>query len=252
MGNRKISGYGWQKDIPDFRDYSYSLKSAIILPSKIDLTNNCPNVYDQGNLGSCTANAIAGAIEFDFIKQKHSDIIPSRLFIYYNERLMEGTVKVDAGAQIRDGIKSVANQGVCAESTWKYIVEYFKRKPTAFAYKSALNNLVTSYQRLPQDLNTLKQCLAEGYPFVFGFAVFSSFETQEVANTGIVNLPTSNDTMVGGHAVMCVGYDDATERFIVRNSWGTDWGNKGYFTIPYSYLTNQGLAADFWTIRTVI
>lgn len=252
MGNRNVSKYGWHRDIPDFRDYSFSLNATVVLPPKVDLTANCPAVYNQGQLGSCTANAICGAVEFDFLKQGHEDIMPSRLFVYYNERLMEGTVKFDAGAQIRDGIKTVANQGVCRETSWKYDITKFKRKPSAFCYKSALTNLVTSYQRLPQNLNTLKQCLAEGFPFVFGFAVYESFETQEVANTGVAIMPIPNDTMLGGHAVMCVGYDDSTQRFIVRNSWGTNWGNNGYFTIPYQYLTNLGLAADFWTIRTVL
>jgi C1A family cysteine protease len=95
----------------------------------------------------------------------------------------------------------------------------------------------------------MKVCLATGFPFVFGFAVYESFQTQEVARTGIVNLPDKKESMLGGHAVVSVGYEDKLKRFIVRNSWGNDWGIKGYFTIPYQYLEDRDLSDDFWTIK---
>lgn len=243
--------YTWKPDVPDHRDHVLSLDPGT-LPSSVDLRATCPPVFDQGQLGSCTGNAIAGVMSFAKHKQTGGDFfIPSRLFIYYNERLMEGTVSSDAGAMIRDGIKSVVNQGVCKEKTWPYNIAKFRRKPTKFAYKQAMKEQAVSYSRVPRTLNDMKTCLANGNPFVFGFAVYQSFETQEVANTGIVPMPGTNESMLGGHAVMCVGYDDATQRFIVRNSWGTDWGQAGYFTIPYAYLLDANLADDFWSVSVV-
>jgi C1A family cysteine protease len=210
----------------------------------------CPP-YDQGPIGSCTANAIAGAIEFDRMKQKLSDFVPSRLFIYYNERVIEGTVGIDSGAMIRDGIKSVASQGVCPEAEWPYVISKFTRKPPAKAYKDAKLDRAVQYQSIVQDINQMKGCLASGYPFIFGFTVYESFESPEVARTGHAPMPRFGERAVGGHAVMAVGYDDARQWFVVRNSWGAGWGMKGYFTMPYAYLLQGGLSQDFWTIRLI-
>jgi C1A family cysteine protease len=247
--NRK---YGWGPDLPDHRDHLYSAPQPILakLPPKKDLRSGCPPVYDQGQLGSCTANAISGAIQFEQKKQGVKVFPPSRLFIYYNERSMEGTVNSDAGAQIRDGIKSVATIGVCPEPEWPYDIKMFADKPPATCFTDAAKCEAVGYQRLDStDLNQLKGCIASGYPFVFGFTVYASFEGADVAKTGILNLPAPKEKVVGGHAVLAVGYDDSTQRFTVRNSWGKDWGIKGYFTIPYSYLTSTNLADDFWTVR---
>jgi C1A family cysteine protease len=248
-----ILRYGWQPDLPDQRDFSYAATRAAIskLPSKIDLRMNCPAVYDQGNLGSCTANAIGGAFEFEQMKQSVPIFMPSRLFIYYNERVIEGTVNADNGAQIRDGIKSVNKQGVCAEDLWPYEITAFAKKPDTKCYAEALKHQVLSYQRVVRNLNSMKGCLAEGYPFVFGFTVYDSFESEAVAKTGKLNMPEMNEGVVGGHAVVAVGYDDTENRFIVRNSWGTAWGINGYFTMPYNYLMEENLSDDFWTIRLV-
>ncbi len=212
----------------------------------------CPPVYDQGQLGSCTANAIAGAIQFDRLKQQLAQVfVPSRLFIYYNERATEHTVDSDSGAQIRDGIKSVAKLGDCPETEWPYTIARFKTKPSPECYADALRYRVVSYQRLTPVLSQLKGCLASGYPFVFGFTVYESFESPQVARTGHASLPGSSERAIGGHAVVGVGYQDAKQWFIVRNSWGSGWGLKGYFTLPYAYLTDENLASDFWTIRVV-
>ena len=142
-------------------------------------------------------------------------------------------------------------QGVCPETTWPYDISKFTQKPPAAAYKEALKNKITSYQRLTNSLNILKGCLGEGYPFVYGFTVYESFMTQEVANTGIMPMPAAAEKVAGGHAVMAVGYDDAKQAFLVRNSWGKGWGIKGYFWMPYAYITNSNLCDDFWTIRLV-
>jgi C1A family cysteine protease len=125
------------------------------------------------------------------------------------------------------------------------------KPPDPPCYVDAAKNVATSYQRVPQIINQLKGCLASGYPFVFGFSVYESFESQQVAQTGHVPMPAPGEKQIGGHAVLAVGYDDANHRFIVRNSWGPGWGMAGYFTMPYSYLTDSNLADDFWTIRLV-
>jgi len=251
---RKIARYGWIRDLPDQRDHFYAAPPEFLLklPPSVDLRPQCPDVYDQGQLGSCTANAIAAALEFDQMKEKKANIfVPSRLFIYYNERAMEGTVNEDSGAQIRDGIKSVAKQGDCPEDLWPYDITKFAVKPPQQCYQQALKFKAVLYQRLSQISNQLKGCLASGYPFVFGFAVYESFESQQVAQTGHAPMPAPTEASIGGHAVMAVGYDDSQNWFIVRNSWGVGWGMKGYFTLPYAYLLEQNLASDFWTIRVV-
>jgi C1A family cysteine protease len=250
----KIQRYGWLPDLPDARDHLYAAPAPVLsaLPPSVDLRPGCPPPYDQGQLGSCTGNAIAGAIQFERRKQNMTpDFVPSRLFIYYNERVIEGTVEADSGAQIRDGIKSVAGQGDCPESELPYDISKFAQKPAMRCYRDATKYKAVSYSRLLQETNQLKGCLASGFPFVFGFTVYAGFESQDVARTGIVPMPASGEKVLGGHAVMAVGYDDAQQRFLVRNSWGTEWGQGGYFTIPYAYLTDSNLSDDFWTIRLI-
>jgi C1A family cysteine protease/nucleoside phosphorylase len=247
-------GYGWTRDLPDARDFLYAAPMHVFakgLPTSVDLRSKCPPVYDQGQLGSCTGNGIAAAVEFDQKKQRGKVFTPSRLFIYYNERAIEGTISQDSGAQVRDGIKSVATLGVPPEKMWPYNIAKFTEKPSAAAYAAAKNDLVSSYARVSQTLSQMQGCLAEGYPFVFGFTVYEAFEGAAVAKTGVVPMPKSGEHVVGGHCVMAVGYDDSKRVFIVRNSWGTSWGMKGYFTMPYEYLISSHLASDFWTIRVV-
>lgn len=244
--------YGWIPDKPDQRDHIYTMTMPEALPPHVDLRSTCPPVYDQQDLGSCTANAIAGAIEFDQIKETLPESTPSRLFIYYNERVKEHTVNSDAGAAIRDGVKSVNKQGACAEIEWPYDITQFTVRPPEQCYEDAFSHRTLSYKRLNnQSLSQLKGCLASGYVFVFGFSVYESFESQAVADSGIVPMPQPDESMIGGHAVVAVGYDDAEQVFIVRNSWGAEWGDAGYCYMPYVYLSSSNLASDFWTIRTV-
>jgi C1A family cysteine protease len=246
--------FGWVPDIPDQRDFLYAAPIANVgaLPASADLRPNCPKVvYDQGQLGSCTANAIAGALEFDQIKQSLKEFTPSRLFIYYNERVIEHTVGTDSGAQIRDGIKSVGKIGAPPETDWPYDITKFADKPPDPAFQDAPLGKAVQYQRVPQVLNQMKGCLASGYPFVLGFTVYESFESDQVATTGVVPMPGPKEQVLGGHAVLAVGYDDASQRFIVRNSWGPGWGMAGYFTMPYAYVTDANLSDDFWTVRMV-
>jgi C1A family cysteine protease len=205
-------------------------------------------VENQGQLGSCTANALVGNLEFLETKAGQSFNDLSRLFIYYNERAMEGTVGEDSGAQIRDGVKTLVKYGVCTEKNWPYKITQFTVKPSVACFKDASKHKVTSYHRI-LGLDQMRQCLAEGYPFVFGFSVYASFETPVVAKTGVLSLPKKGEKQLGGHAVCAVGYDDTAKTVLVRNSWGTDWGQEGYFTMPYDYISDNNLADDFWTLR---
>jgi len=244
---------GWVRDLPDSRDVMFAAAPEMLaaLPAKIDLRSKCPPVYDQGQLGSCTANAIAGALQFNELTTDPKAPVPSRLFIYYNERAIEGTVGSDSGAQIRDGIKSVAKIGAPPESDWAYDIADFAVKPPRNAYEDASKTRAIAYMRVVQTLSQLKGCLAAGFPFVFGFTVYESFMSQAMAKSGVGTMPGPGEKVEGGHAVMAVGYDDAAQTFIVRNSWAATWGMAGYFTFPYTYLTEPDLSDDFWTIRRV-
>lgn len=250
INKRSPKWYGWLPDLPDHRDLLYSAIAPRVrkLPRKIDLQANCSPVEDQGQLGSCTANSLVGALEFLENKDGTSFVDLSRLFIYYNERVIEGTIDQDSGAFIRDGIKSLAKQGVCPESDWPYKIATFRKRPSVSCYRTAKKHRIISYHRI-NTVDEMRSCLTDGFPFVFGFTVYESFESQKVAKSGVVDLPAAKEKVVGGHAVMGVGYDDSKKRFLIRNSWGADWGKKGYFTIPYTYLSDRNLSDDFWTIR---
>lgn len=255
--------YGYKPDRLDGRDKLYKLRlSPQAVLQSVDLREKfvMPEIFDQGDLGSCTANAIAYCMAFDVLnnhaqKVDVTCVLPfSRLFIYYNERKIEGTIKEDSGAEIRDGFKTISKEGACLESLKKYRTKSFKSKPSKKAYAQALKFTVVEYNRLDNTNKAeLVDCLLSGYPFVVGFAVYSSFESDAVASTGVVPMPNYNvDYPVGGHAVACVGYDAAKDRFICANSWNTDWGMGGYFTIPAAYLCNANLADDFWTVKSIL
>ena len=243
--------YGRIKDTPDSRDYKFTPRMAFAVPEVVDLRPNCPPVYDQGQLGSCTANAIAADVDYERQHQGPMTpfMTPSRLFIYYNERVIEGTVDTDSGAQIRNGFKSINQQGVCAEYRWPYIIEKFAVKPYHGCYGAASWHKTLKYFALAQAQIDMMDCLAQGYPFVFGITVYESFESELVEKTGTVPMPKPGEAVIGGHALLAVGYNQASAEVLFRNSWGTEWGTAGYGTIPFAYLTNPDLASNLWTIR---
>lgn len=245
--------FGWNPDLPDIRDFKLKLMVRK-LPESIDLRSQCPPVYDQGSLGSCTANAIAGAYEFEHLKENFGAFVPSRLFIYYNERVMENSVSSDSGAMIRDGMKSIGNGdngvGVCNETTWPYIIRKFARKPCSKCYSEALKDQALQYLSVQQSALQLKGCLADGFPIVFGFTVYSNF--MNIGLDGVMNMPSG--VVEGGHAIVCVGYGKIINNqkyYICRNSWGSVWGDSGYFYMPEDYMHNSDLCDDFWVIKKV-
>jgi C1A family cysteine protease len=245
--------YGWKKG------FKYSKQSKKIFNicdthsniKLVDLRNKCPDVYDQGSLGSCTANSLAFCYHFDELKQNEAEpFVPSRLFIYYNERSLEGDVFFDTGAEIHDGIKVINTTGVCSENIWPYNIDKFSVKPDDECFKEAQNHKSIEYSAIEQSLDQIKANLISGYPIAFGFVVYESFESEQVASTGIVPMPnTKNEKNIGGHAVAIVGFDDTKKVFIVRNSWGKTWGDQGYCYMKYDYVLDKNLATDFWVIK---
>jgi C1A family cysteine protease len=250
---RTTARRGWIPDLPDHRDQYMTVAAPVALPPGTDLrtTGFLSDVYDQLQLSSCTANAIAAAVDFERKRQGEPFITPSRLFVYYAERQIEGTVPQDCGAQIRDGIKSVVSLGVCPESEWPYSDQgnQFAVQPSPQCYADALKFKTVQYSRVTQSDYHLKHCLAIlGRPVVFGITCFSGLDDPDVGKTGDVPMPGPNEAPQGGHAILLVGYDDSKKKYTFRNSWGTSFGQAGYGTLDYNYVEDANLASDFWTI----
>ena len=244
-----IPKYHWAKQPFDPRDKPYTL-TGVSQPNIVDLRPYCSPIEDQGNLGSCTGQAIAGAIEL-LDKRAGRTLDVSRLYIYYYERLLEGTVNYDNGAYIRDGMRAVYNYGAPLESLWPYIISKFRMVPSVQARTDGAKRKVTLYQAVADHQGCLDS-LAAGYPVVIGFNVYSSFQSNTVTRTGVMTYPnTSRERLLGGHAVLLVGYDKTRQVYIVRNSWGRNWGDGGYFYMPFQVIQNRNMSSDFWTIRSV-
>lgn len=247
-----IPKYHWVPDRPDTRDYKYSVRGTA-QPNMVDLRSYCSPIEDQGNLGSCTGNATAGAIELlNKRAGKQRDV--SRLFIYYYERLIEGTVNYDAGAYIRDGIKASYTYGASLENLWPYDITKFKNRPTIQAINDGSTRKVTRYERIA-DHNGCLDALTNGYPVIIGFNVYSSFESGtwwRPSGNGMMPYPNvGRERLLGGHAVLLVGYDKNKKVYIVRNSWGQNWGQGGYFYMPFQVIQNASMSGDFWIIKSV-
>jgi C1A family cysteine protease len=250
-------GYGWNPQLPDQRDFLFAPNLTAMrklgTTPHVDLSKDkcTPTVWDQGQLGSCTAHGVGACFAFAHRKAKRPAIMPARLHLYWHERFLEGTTATDSGAYIRDGFKVIAKVGVPPEADWPYDITKFAQKPPAKAEADAVKHKALTYSAVPQALTSLKACLAGGFPVAFGFTVYESFESNAVMTTGIVPMPAQGEKVLGGHCVALWGYDDPTQMFLVRNSWGTGWGIPqipGYCWMPYAYVTSSSLASDFWTV----
>lgn len=232
--------YGWIPSKPhNAKKYALFHTIQVNRPVIVDLRpKDCP-IFDQGQLGSCTANGLAGLLGF-----LNPGAVYSRLFIYGNERQMEGTFNEDSGAEIHDGIKTLINQGCCFESLWPYDISKFALEPSQDCYNQAKSNIITDYFNL-ETFDDVLNCLASGFPVVFGIQIHESFESA-IASSGIIPNPDNNDDIIGGHCMKLVGYDDSKKQLIVANSWGLNWGDKGYCYISYDYFQRE--ASDMWKI----
>jgi C1A family cysteine protease len=253
---KKIAGktrhmWGWVRDLPDHRDWKYVPPPKFVrtLPPKVDLRLTCAKIENQADLGSCTANASTSAMEFLYNVFKKPMVDFSRLFVYYASRVWVESVPPteDSGCMIRDVMKALACYGACLESSWPYVTKNYSVAPPASAKKAALNHQILRYYRLP-NLKNIKICLSEGYPVVGGFMVPASIDDPKTAKTGVVKYPGPSENFVGGHAILFVGYDDKTQLLTFQNSWGVNWGNRGFGYLPYKFV-DTWLAEDFWTIR---
>lgn len=260
---RKIKGYGWRKDMPDPRDRIFNLENTVEkvtgVPGEVDLTPQMPPVYDQGQLGSCTGNGWAGVMEAQAIKQNEVADTPSRLFIYYNERVIENTVSQDAGAEIRDGAKAVVEDGVPSETLWPYDISQFATQPPQQVYDQAKKHEALVYKRivLGGPGAPVRSALAQGFPIVFGFPVPDYFEQGWNPATEPLPIPGPNAKFIGGHCMVLVGYDFTLQRFSVpvlkaRNSWSPGWGENGYCYLDYRWFpADNSLGSDLWIVEQV-
>jgi C1A family cysteine protease len=252
--------FGWQPSLPDIRDLLHAFQPRrhllAALPPSVDLDSPSPGppfdpVSSQGSLGSCGPSSAQGDIlhALQTVQGVDSPPAPSRLFIYYNTRVLMGTTNQDSGVNNRNMLQALARWGWCDESLWPYDPQQYTRKPPPPCFEQAAKRLIIEYQAVAQDLQIMKACLAGGDPIIFGFTVYSSMQTPAVESTGNIPLPTGRDQVMGGHDVVLCGYDDSTQRFKLRNSWGPGWGKEGYGTIPYAYATHPRLSGDFWTVK---
>lgn len=252
-------GLGFIPDPTDERDFLFKsvkknlfkAKKIVKLPESVDLRDLMSEIRDQGEMSSCTAFAVSvGLMESIEIEHFKSPMVPlSPLFLYYNTREFQGAPNEDNGATLRDTMRMAAKLGVCAEKTWPYSMNRVFSEPPSSAYREAGNrsSKIKTYYRVA-GLNEIKQALAARNPVVLGLMLYESFQSEEVAATGIVPMPnTSKESLVGGHAVCAVGYDNAKSMVLIRNSWGSGWGEKGYCWVPYGYFKNPDLACDMWT-----
>ena len=241
----------WKPSPKDERDFKFALNFSLLseeeLPKVVDLRSLIPEIWDQGQLGSCAGHSTGMAVLYQSRKQNR-EINPSRLFLYYNARVIQGWQKEDSGCYIRDCFKTLNKEGVCKNDTWPYIEKEVVTKPSEKSYKEGLDTVSTKYYRIGQSILEMKNCLANGRPFVFGFEVFTSFMNGNWIDT--MPTPKQNEKSLGGHATIAVGYDDDKKCFLIKNSWGSDWKMKGYFWMPYSYIvTNR--CDDFWTLESL-
>ncbi len=251
-----VAMYGCNRDLRDARDYLWLPSPDDIqnLPSKVNLSEFMPPVLNQGQAGSCTAHGVTEALRFIIKKAGEEDRNLARLQLYYDSRASESTPKkdmtrVDSGAAIRDVIKCTREIGVARENLWPYDLNRLKVKPPDNVYADAHQFESITYQRVTVDPIHIKAAIATKYPVVVGMTLFQSFESLDVARTGIVPMPNLNtERPVGGHCMLAYAYGDYPGYITTRNSWGPQWGNKGDCYIPEHYIGSTLFAADFWRV----
>ncbi len=245
--------YGWRRQLPDARDFHmlFSMSEVAALPAKHDRLAGLPSIWNQLQLGSCTVHGILRLFLFAAGKLHLRLDMLSRLMLYYDERALEGTVESDAGANIRDGIKSLSRDGVCLEAEWPYDIEKFREKPPANCYASAKRHIAIKYRAIQPTLGQIKAALHSGYPVVFGTPLYEQAESEQCAKSGIFPVPEPSEQMLGGHCMVFNGeWDDNAQMLGVDNSWDTTWGNNGTGQLPYWYVVN-GLVSDCWVVIEV-
>lgn len=248
--------YGCRRDLRDARDEPFAHEHmmavrAVAVPVAIDLRQWLPPVMDQGAIGSCTAHGVSAAARYHIIRRNTTyDFEMSRLQLYYDSREIEGAADSDAGAEIRDVIKTLAKKGVGHEEAWPYNMTKFADRPPQEVYDDAVQYKALKYARVAVDTNMVKKTLAAGTPVIIGISLYASFESEEIAKTGIVPMPAPHEGMVGGHCMLIAGYGQKPGHFTVRNSWGTDWGDKGNCYIPEAYIGSSTYGSDYWALTT--
>jgi C1A family cysteine protease len=243
--------YGYIPDKEDKRDLRFSAGISIFAPVPVSVDSRpfAPKVRYQAELGACTGFAVSALREFHIKRSRNTTFIGSPLFLYYEERRLEKTVEFDAGAQLRSGLKVLNKTGICTESLWPYYTYKFTEIPSGIAYADAFTRRTIAYNRL-YSLRDIQVCLARGGAVAIGFKVYESFET--ITESGIMPVPNiKTELLLGGHAVLVVGYVKNAMwpgggYLIVLNSWSEQWGDKGYFYMPFACA--KSLIVDMWTI----
>jgi len=226
-------------------------------PPKVDLsTPPMPAPFepclDQEALGACGPNAVAENLVHEALEEGETDVpLPSRLFIYWISRSVMGTVYQDSGVENAKMFGAIGRYGFCDESLWPYNIARFRSRPTLACFSQARTRTPLDYAVVPQDIDQIRSCLADRKPFVYGFQVYQSFESNATEKTGIVSMPSNTEQFLGGHDVLVVGYDDSSGYLKFKNSWGPDWGDHGYGYMPYAYALDPALSGDFWSIERI-
>lgn len=246
---RKIKKYGWTMDVPDTRDIYANIPEINNILPRVDLRSSgfLPEIYDQKDLGSCTAHSVMTAYMYDLNKNKKKlDFDPSVSFVYYNQRVITNSVNFDSGSSIRDAMKVITKLGVCSNNLYPYDTVFFTDKPSEEAYKQASDNINEMlYKRIKPDINNILKVLSYDIPVIFGFSVYESFDSQDTIRTGLVPVPSYNESIIGSKTAVIVGYDTNKKYLICCNSGGKKWGALGYFWIPFSFI-NERYCSDFW------
>jgi C1A family cysteine protease len=246
----KKRNLAWHPDRPDPRDFTYRGPIPTKpLPSLVDLRAMCPPIEEQGGIGSCSSHAGTSAMEYLYRKTNAAQSIAfSRLFVYYYTRVFVDQLSAaeDRGVSLRSVMKTLRTFGVCLEKTWPYDETRFGTVPPSEAVVEAFQHRLVQYFSV-DGLLGFKACLAEGYPVVGGFSVPENVMSEACTKSGVIQFPRK-EAMLGGHAVLFVGYDDAKAQLLFQNSWGTQWGDAGYGYLPYEFM-NADLLKDLWTLR---